>query len=319
MLLQRERPPKPRKARPSHPFPPVLNVEVTNDCNLECPMCARTTSMTRPVKHMSEDVFHRIVDEADRHGVEKFRLYMFGESLMHPGIYDLIGYASKKKGIRRVELSTNVTMLTEDNSRKLIASGLGHLILSVDAQTKEIYEVVRGFDFDRVLANARRFLELHRELGSSMSVNVSIISMGIKQDEIEKFREEWSSYQSKRVKILVKKLINFGGLVDTTQFVGAAELPAGDGRRKSCQKLWDSLTVMSNGEVVACCYDVNGSMPYGNVQDVGLMGAWQGPAIESLREQHLDLDFSALPLCAACDGTLRKPKAAVESQPVGGE
>lgn len=311
MLLRRERPGKSAKARPTHPFPPVLNVEVTNDCNLECPMCARTTSMSRPVKHMTDDMFRRVVDEADTHGVAKFRLYMFGESLLHPRIYDYIRYAATKKGIHRIELSTNVTTLTEENSRKLIESGLGHLILSVDAQSKEVYEVVRGFDFDRVLANARRFLELHREMHATMSVNVSIISMGIKQDEIEKFREEWEGYRNDRVKILVKKLINFGGLVDTTQFVGNAEAaPVGDGRRKSCQKLWDSLTVQSNGEIVACCYDVNGSMPYGNARDVGLMDAWQGAAIRAMREQHLALDFSRLPLCGACDGTLRKPQAA---------
>jgi hypothetical protein len=35
---------------------------------------------------------------------------------------------------------------------------------------------------------------------------------------------------------------------------------------------------------------------------------WQGAAVRSLRDQHAALDFSTLPLCAACDGTARKAK-----------
>jgi hypothetical protein len=86
--------------------------------------------------------------------------------------------------------------------------------------------------------------------------------MGIKADEIDAFSREWDRYRTDRVKILIKRLINFGGQVDTSQFVGTtAPVTFHTGRRKSCSKLWDSLTVQSNGEIVACCYDVNGTMP----------------------------------------------------------
>ena len=82
--------------------------------------------------------------------------------------------------------------------------------------------------------------------------------------------------------------------------------------RKRCGQLWKSLTVQSNGEIVACCYDVNGTMSYGNVNDISLREAWRGAAIRDLRKQHLDRDFSRLPLCDGCIKTFQKPKPARE-------
>ena len=312
--VNRPRPdtPGPAGGRVALETPRVLNVEMTNECNLERPMCARTTEMTRPVQHMSKAVFQRIIDEADELRVRKLWLHMFGESLLHPQIYDFIEYAARKTRIGLVALSTNVTTLNERNARRLIESGLGHLILSVDAQSDDIYKIVRGFDFARVRANTRRFLELHREYESTMSVNVSIIAMGIKAAEIGDFRREWAPFESGRVKVLVKTLTNFGGLVDTGQFAGgepdSLDAARTDGRRKTCPQLWDSLTVQSNGDIVACCYDINGSMGYGNVNDLSLRDAWDGTPIRQLRDQHVTLDFSQLPLCGACEKTFRKPK-----------
>lgn len=294
--------------RHAHAFPPILHVELTNECNLECPMCARTTSMTRPVQHMPEEMFRRVIDDAAGRGVQKLWLHHFGESLMHPRAYELITYAARKKDLGLVALSTNATTLNEKNARRLIKTRLHHLILSVDAHSDDVYTVVRGFDFDRVLANVRGFLELHRELESKMSVALLIINMGIKRDEIDDFRRTWAPYESKRVKVVVKKMTNYGGVVDTAQFAGEeTDTDVYDRqRRRSCPKLWDSLTVQSNGQVVACGYDVNGTMPYGNVADMSLLDAWNGEAIQALRQRHLDLDFDGLPLCNDCDKTFKK-------------
>ena len=260
----------------------MLNVEVTNECDLECPMCARTTSMTRPVQHMAEPVFRRLIDQADELQVKKLWLHMFGESLLHPRIYDFIAYAARKPRIGLVGLSTNVTTLTAKNSHRLIDARLGHLVLSVDALSKDVYKVVRGGNFDRILRNTRGFLEAHRERDSPMTVNVQIIAMGIKREELDGFTREWAPFKNDRVKINVKTLTNFGGLVDLAQFAGDDRddgVPAASRGRKSCPQLWDSLTVQSSGEIVACCYDVNGTMSYGNSAAITLGDAWRGESI----------------------------------------
>ena len=264
--------------------------------------------MTRPVQHMPEDMFRRVVDELQGKGVDRLLLHHFGESLLHPQAYELIRYASRKKDVGRVSLSTNVTTLNAVNAKKLLKSRLHHVTLSVDAHSADVYKVVRGFDFDRVLANARGFLEMHRERDSKMRVTIMIINMGIKRGEIAAFEEAWAPYASHRVKVLVKKMTNYGGVIDTDKFAGGEDDTAvyDPDRRRSCPKLWDSLTIQSNGQVVACGYDVNGSMPYGNVADMTLVEAWGGERIRTLREQHLRLNFDGLDLCAGCNKTMKK-------------
>ncbi len=301
-----------KRQRHAHAFPPILHVELTNECNLECPMCARTTSMTRPVQHMDADLFRRIVDDVAGRGVQKLWLHHFGESLLHPQAYDLITYAARKRDLGLVALSTNATTLNEANARKLIKTRLHHLILSVDAHSDDVYKVVRGFDFERVLNNVRGFLALHKEMESKMSVALLFINMGIKRHELEAFKEAWAPYETKRVKVVIKKMTNYGGVIDTAQFTGGqSDTEVYDrSRRRSCPKLWDSLTVQSNGQVVACGYDVNGTMPYGNAGDMTLLEAWNGGAIDDLRERHVALNFDGLPLCDGCDKTFKKRRSA---------
>ena len=305
------------RSRFTGPFPAIVHVELTNDCNLECPMCARTTSMTRPVQHMRGDEFRRVVDELQGQGIDRLLLHHFGESLLHPHAYELIRYAARKTGVGRVSLSTNVTTLNRTNAKKLLKSRLHHLTLSVDAHSREVYQVVRGFDFDRVVANAQDFLRMHHERQSKMRVTILIISMGIKRGEIEAFQQTWAPYEAPRVKVVVKPMTSYGGVVDTDRFGGSG---TGTGtydpsRRRSCPKLWDSLTIQSNGQIVACGYDVNGTMPYGNVSDMSLIEAWNGERIRALRAQHLSLNFDGLDLCAGCNKTMKKH--ALKARPRG--
>jgi len=296
------------RSRFTSPFPAIVHLELTNECNLECPMCARTTSMTRPVQHMPAEMFRRVVDELQGKGVDRLLLHHFGESLLHPQAYELIRYASIKKDVGKVSLSTNVTTLNAANAKKLLKTRLHHLTLSVDAHSADVYKVVRGFDFDRVMANARGFLEMHGERASKMRVTIMIINMGIKRGEIAAFEQAWAPYATARVKILVKKMTNYGGVIDTDKFTGGESDTAvyDTDRRRSCPKLWDSLTIQSNGQIVACGYDVNGTMPYGNVADMSLVEAWDGEQIRALREQHLRMDFGGLDLCAGCNKTMKK-------------
>ena len=280
----------------------MLNIETTNACNLECPMCARTTSMTRPVQDMRMDVFRKIIDQAAEHGVRAVNMHFLGEPLLAPGIFDMIEYAKRFPAIQSVALSTNVTPLNERNADRLLESGLDSVILAIDAVSEEIYTAVRGLDFSRVLANARRFLSMHRERRSRMRVAITIINMRMKQHELDSFRAEWAEFESEQVKILVKQLTNFGGLVNLTKLGELQRDDTGE-TRVPCRKIRQSLTITSAGEVIACCYDANATMSYGNLRDTGLKEIWEGEAIRKLREKHQVLDFSGLPLCVNCDAT----------------
>lgn len=280
-------------------FPLVMNIEPTNACNLKCPMCARTTSMTRKVVHMDFGLYKNIVDECAKYGLRAVWLHMFGESLLHPQIIDLIRYIKQYDNIKNVGLSTNVSFLNLEISEGIIDAKLDRIIFSVDAKSKASYDKARGGDFETVKGNVRNFLELKKKRHSDIEILIQMIDMDFNHGEVEEFRAEWSKYLNEGDSVLVKRFSNH-----------AAQVPDFKTYKNSdkhqmevlvpCSKIMKSMTIMSNGVAVACCYDANGVMEVGDTNKETLTSIWKGSKLNELRRQHNALDFSALPLCAKC-------------------
>src|SRR5690242_16267208 len=88
--------------RPAH-----MKIELTNYCNLACPMCPHA-QMQREVGYMKPELFRRIIDMAVPE-LEFAYLHHLGESLFHGRIGELIRYG-RSRGVA-MGLSTNATYL----------------------------------------------------------------------------------------------------------------------------------------------------------------------------------------------------------------
>ena len=65
-----------------------------------------------------------------------------------------------------VTLNDNFTMMTEDAAQRIIELGVDQIFLSLDGATKQTYEQIRvGANFEKVVGNARRLVEIKRRLG----------------------------------------------------------------------------------------------------------------------------------------------------------
>ena len=117
------------------PFvPDRLYVESTNYCNLKCVMCPTGLGViARPKGYMEMDLFRRIVDETASFA-PAIVLHSWGEPMMHPELFEMVAYARSKD--MWVETSTNITLLTEERIRKVLASGMSQLYLAMDGVTK---------------------------------------------------------------------------------------------------------------------------------------------------------------------------------------
>lgn len=258
--------------------------------------------MTRPTGHMSMDLFRRVIDEAAQHKLESVWLHLFGEPLLNPRFLEYVKYAKRYPSLGTVGFSTNATALSERRAREILDSGVDRLILALDAATPEAYAQARGGSFDKTMRNAERFLELHREHGSTIDVDISLIPMKFNATDEGAFRQRWGRYESEHVSILLKPFSDFAGQVEYFGVHGAPVV--GDPSRVPCYVLWYSLTIMYNGDVVPCCFDADASMPLGNVlDDGGIEGIWRGVALDRIRAAHRALDFTELPLCAGCEWT----------------
>ena len=177
---------------------------------------------TRPKGYMEWDLYTSIIDEIAPFA-EAVVLHSWGEPLLHKRIFDMIRYA-KERGLW-VETSTNATRLTEEVARKLLAAGLDRIYLSMDGLTKETYEKVRvKGNFEDVLGNIERFLDLKHELGSPIEADIQIVRLSETDAEVEEFVERWNSKHADLINI--KELDTWGGQIDEVSSLAVEEQPS---------------------------------------------------------------------------------------------
>jgi len=286
----------------AHPlaFPRRINIETTSICNLDCVMCP-TQSKARPDGTMTMALFEQLAREIAIHGADIVWLHAWGEPLVDRWLFDRIAYIKQFSSIKNVVISTNATLLRGEKAIHLARSALDTVVFSLDGTTPQTYEAIRrGARFHQVMENVRQFLQVRRELnGRGPRAVFQIIAMRETVEEIEAFRRQWQPYLEPGDYIHIKGFNTWAGR--TTD----RGLPQrGIDFRVPCTAfLWDALTILWDGTVVPCCFDVDGQMVIGRYGEQTLEQIWKGDALAAIRARHRARDFSVLPLCAACQHT----------------
>ena len=289
-------------------YPDRIYLELTNHCNFQCIMCPNGKGLMKREKgYMDYDLAKNIIDEmAPR--ADTIVLHIWGESLYHPRIFDIIKYCQKYNV--RTELSTNTSLLNEKISRDIIDSGLSTIYLCIDGATKETYEKVRkNGDYESAIKNVEDFLRIKNEENKNKNkkrplVNIQIIVMKETKDEIDIFRRKWSVEGVD--KINVKTLDTWGGQVpeisDLAVSVNSLAVREKDNpiNRFHCPNLWYHVHIYYDGSVVCCDRDFDARYPLGNVKG-GVMKIWNGPKMQELRRKHIEKDLVDIPSCGNCN------------------
>jgi MoaA/NifB/PqqE/SkfB family radical SAM enzyme len=241
--------------------------------------------------------------------LKRIDLTGIGESLMNRDFFRIVEFL-KSRGIY-VMLNDNFTLMTEKAARRLVELEVDHIYFSLDGATKETYEQIRvGANFDKVISNTRRLLEIKRamgkkrpevkintvvcmtnyqelpgivelayDLGIGMVVFVNVITFedtaGLEtlraQREIEKKFQE-----------AVQRARQLGVLVKVELFDKLAV--------RECDFPWKRNFVTYDGYVHPCCYTtqtgdrkVQNSRSLGNLLDQPFEEVWKGNLYSAFR------------------------------------
>src|SRR5579871_5408056 len=193
--------------RPAH-----MKIELTNYCNLACPMCPHE-QMERAVGYMKPELFRRVIDMASPE-LEFAYLHHLGESLFHGRIGDFIRYG-RSKGVA-MGLSTNATYLDGRKARVLLESGLDFLVISLDGATPDTYARIRvGGDFATTIKNVRAFFALKEQVANALTVVVQMIVTDENRAEVEPFARLWREQAGAQV--MIKEARDWAGQVKLVQ------------------------------------------------------------------------------------------------------
>ena len=126
----------------SHKPPTLVFLDVTNRCNMNCPIClANIPAMGfrfDPPKAYFEKVFAKLSEMDPKPKIQLFG----GEPTCRDDLIELIEMARDKYGLEARVVTNGIRLANEDYCKKLLATGC-QLMFSFDGRAPEIYERTR--------------------------------------------------------------------------------------------------------------------------------------------------------------------------------
>jgi len=281
-------------------------------CNLKCTMCPRNDPSFQEGE-MSYEMFTRIMDQLPF--LKEVQIGGLGEPLLHRDFFKMIEYARRRK-IRSV-VTTNGTLLNQQNIEKIIQSGLGALHVSIDSADPEIYKSIRvGARLEVVAENVRSLCDQRARGGSMLEIIVNSILMrqnyrqvedmirlcakvgadSISFSDMQYTFDVGISRRSESLRLIpesekdeIRKL--FVGAKSLSKELGIEiGLPGLDQPRvrENCRQPWLYLAVKENGKVRPCC--AIHDQEFGDLSCERYSSIWNNDRFKDFRRKLLSSD-----------------------------
>lgn len=278
-----------RKYRKQEP-PFSVTFELTEGCNLSCPMCAVQAiqeKQGRGMKYMHMSTISSAMKQiADLGWNCRIGFAMRGEPSLHPECADMVSVVRTHRPRCHVTMLTNGGGLVRrpgpvENVRRLFDAGVNvlglddyenvNLVPRIIAAHEEIYGELKSgnhyggpvegmnFQFFKYPEDLRGNPHSRRPRGTRMLVQIRDIMAQAADRKIGTHG----------------KVFNYAGLAFPPD-----ETMAG----KRCHQPFRQLAIRYDGSVAICCNDWLGEYKCGNVLTDGVEGIWQGAAMGAARE-----------------------------------
>lgn len=282
------------KDQHSYSFPEIVDVELTNHCNLNCRMCARQ-NMTRLKGFMANEIFEQVADECNTYRAGA-RLIGWGEPFLNKNIIDYCRYFKSKivssyydnsPESSPLHITNNGQIITKKEMKALVEIGLDSIIFSFQGATKDGYEYMRrGASYDLLKNNILKLVEI-RGNNPKPYIHISSTMQGESKEEIGAFVDYWDKIVDSVGTGITKPLKKTDG--ELVQY-------------RPCLEVFHKLTVKWDGQVSACCGDSNNLLVVGNLKDDTLKNIWDNsPELRAIRLLLLNNRHRTLTLCKDCD------------------
>lgn len=290
-------------------LPPVFMIEPTNVCNLKCPLCPTGAgTLKRPNRFLDWGVYERVVDELAPHAFMVL-LWNQGESFLHPRFFDMVRRASDA-GLW-VYASTNGHYLEEPD--KVVESGLGTLLVSVDGASAETYEAYRrSGNFEQVIAGLKALTAAKKRLGRATPViHLQFIVMKHNEHEIEEIDRLARECGVDRLTLKTVQIYDDADidvwLPDDLSQSRYSVVEDESGRHFSmkhgfpdrCSRLWNQPVVNAGGEVAVCCFDKDSDFAMGASGERPFREIWTSRKYMAFRKALLK-DRGQFEMCRNC-------------------
>jgi len=279
---------------PVNEFPFYVDVELTNDCNIDCIMCKRQI-MTREIGYMPEDVYRRIIDEMSMYNAG-IRFCRSGEPTLHKQIIQFIEIAKENNVVNY--LSTN-GYYSRDKAQRILESMPDIIRFSFQGLGADDFEKFRRpSKYDNVKDNIIYCSEERDIRGwDKPYLIISTTVLDESQRKIESFKKEWLKLVDR---VEVGKTI-FSWVKHEGRYEEEKSRVTIEKKYFPCLELMTKISINWNGDITACCGDYNGHMVLGNIRDMSIKEAWNSDKEIHYRKMlAYSVRHAEFPLCKDC-------------------
>ena len=298
--------------------PRQVQIEITNRCNMDCPMCQRE-DLDIELEHMSWSHFTKVVDKLIHR--EDITLTGWGEPFIHPRVFDMIAYC-KERG-HKVMITSNGLFTKPSMVDDILKSDVDTVTFSIDSVNGN-ETVVEGHTSNKVYENIEAVVKgrnpgalgvrlqatLHQNCENDLydvirygaRIGCDIINVGRLDRQFRPNLERPDSKQELSIFLKADAIAQSNGIqLDWLQYSVSSGFTRFFYRllRKKlhrsgqyCLKTFDYAYVTREGQVTPCCLLPGAKM--GNLLDDSLGNIWQNGKFNHFRENYSDT-------CGNCD------------------
>ena len=255
--------------------PLSISIEPTTACNLSCPECPiGNNSLKRNKGQIDIDLFKKTIDSSKKHLLNIF-LYFQGEPFLHKNIFEMISYANKKKVYTAT--STNGHFLSKDNSLKIIYSKLDKLIISLDGTTQDVYSQYRvNGKLSQVIKGIENLIRIKEEQKSKKPfIELQFLVLKTNEHQIEEIKKLAKKLKVDKLALKTAQVYNYENDVTFipenkkyNRYCKTNDKWIQKGKQRNrCWRLWNSVVITWDGNVLPCCFDKDAKYSFGNIKN----------------------------------------------------
>jgi len=273
-----------------------INYDVCTACNHVCNFCSNPDERMVKLKASVDDfrkVMRNVGKYVDFSEIRELGLSAKGEPLSNKHFCEIVEISKKEFNFQYVYISTNGAMLTEKKVGKVLDSGLDSIKFSINAINREEYRRVHGKDeFDKVMDNLRRLLDLKKTSYSELKVMISSVVDGDIDKVAQSFKEEIGENYSLINDVRIKKL-----LFSPARHINSNSILT---VKESCPKPFEEVWINPDGELMLCCVDYFGEVKIGNLLTTDFDEVWNGSVMTEIRRMQDEKKFTPDHICLKC-------------------
>ena len=264
---------------------PGLQIESTTSCNGKCSFCpVGEPGLKRPRGEMSDELFMKIIGEADELGITTVLIFLNGEPFCFPRFFDWMQIL-REHG-KETAIFTNAAVMTPERADQLLdfSDITTHVFFSCSGKDEESAKRIQGLRFQRQYENVKYFMERNN---GRYDPRVTMPAI-----ETPQYRAEWQRVWGSICKTQINPLFNWGG----TKAQGTM-----NGQPHPCPRIFSQMCILWDGRVPLCCQDGEGDVILGDLNTQSIAEVYDSHLYRHYRQCHNDGRFSEMELCRDCN------------------